>query len=610
MLEAAPSSGPAPLVTRLCRALLTLRTLPLALAALTAFLTLPALNVGWAADDFFLRHRILNAPGLSGLGSISRNLFVHLDGNRDHMLQLMDTRGYPWWTLPNVLVAFWRPIASTTHWLDHVFWPDSSKLMHTENIVWLAGVVMLAAFYYRRVMGPTVVAGLAALFFAIDDAHAGPVGWIANRNALMAAFFGIACLIVHDRWRSESWKPGAVLGPLLLLIGLLSSEGALSAGASIVARAVFLETDPWRERVRSLVPYAVVAVAWRLLYNGLGFGAWGSGMYVDLGREPGRFISEAAHWLPALWIGQWTFTPSEQYLAKSLAGADATMVAGFGLMLLMACLFAPLLRRDRIARFFALGMILSLVPACSTYPMDRLLLFVGLGAAPLLALFVSAVFAARTDRTAGLAWRMSATVLAGFFLLVHLVFSPLWLPVRTATTKRELLPGLERMAGSLPHDSATPSQTFVLVQGDFTVGVYFPDVLALQGFQGPAHWRVLAPDGPLKFERRDDRSVVIRPVDGFHADPDTESPRVNLARRLDYFLRAREYPLVLGTQVNLPGMSSEVTAVSPAGHPTEATFRFDVSLDDPSLRWFRLNKGEYVPFAPPAVGETVDVGVE
>jgi len=317
-----------------------------------------------------------------------------------------------------------------------------------------------------------------------------------------------------------------------------------------------------------------------------------------------------AHWLPALWIGQWTFTPSEQYLAKSLAGANATMVAGFGLMLLMACLFAPLLRRDRIARFFALGMILSLVPACSTYPMDRLLLFVGLGAAPLLALFVSAVFAARTDRTAGLAWRMSATVLAGFFLLVHLVFSPLWLPVRTATTKRELLPGLERMAGSLPHDSATPSQTFVLVQGDFTVGVYFSDVLALQGFQGPAHWRVLAPDGPLKFERRDDRSVVIRPVDGFHADPDTEHPRVNLARRLDNFLRAREYPLVLGTQVNLPGMSSEVTAVSPAGHPTEATFRFDVSLDDPSLRWFRLNKGEYVPFAPPAVGETVDVGVE
>ncbi len=608
-LEAGPSSGPAPLVRRLCRPFLTSRALPFALAALTAFLTLPAVNVGWAADDFFLRRRILQAPGLSGLPAVTRNLFVHLDGNPDHMLQLMDSRGFPWWTLPDVAVAFWRPLASATHWLDHVLWPDSSVLMHVQNIAWLAGVVVLVTVYYRRVMGATLVAGLAALLFAIDDAHGGPVGWIANRNALMAAFFAVAALIVHDRWRAESWRPGAVLAPLLLLIGLLSSEGALAACAYLAARAAFVETDPWRRRVSALIPYGVVAVGWRVLYNSLGFGAWGSGMYVDLGREPARFAAEAVHWLPALWIGQWTYRPSEQYLSKSYAGVETMMALGFGLMLLMAVLFAPLLRRERIARFWAAGMMLTFVPACSTFPMDRLLLLAGFGAAPLLALFLAEVFGSR-GRHQALAWRIPAFALAAFFVLVHLVWAPFWLAVRSGTAKRELLPELERMALSLPDDPAATSQTFVLLQGDFTVGVYFPDVLALQGRSGPAHWRVLGPESPMKIERSGDRTLIVRPVDGFLPEPDTGSARTNLARRLDYFLRAAEWPPPPGYRLSLPGMSAEVSAVGSGGRPSEATFRFDVSLDDPSLRWFRLSKGQYVAFTPPLAGATLDVGLE
>ena len=47
------------------------------------------------------------------------------------------------------------------------------------------------AALYRRLMGATAAAGLAALFYAIDDAHGPPVAFLANRNAMMATLFGV-----------------------------------------------------------------------------------------------------------------------------------------------------------------------------------------------------------------------------------------------------------------------------------------------------------------------------------------------------------------------------------------------------------------------------------
>ena len=52
---------------------------------------------------------------------------------------------------------------------------------------------------------------------------------------------------------------------------------------------------------------------------------------------------------------------------------------------MLAAALAPLLRRDREARFWTLGMVLALLPISATFPANRLLFFVGLGAMALLA---------------------------------------------------------------------------------------------------------------------------------------------------------------------------------------------------------------------------------
>jgi hypothetical protein len=80
-------------------------------------------------------------------------------------------------------------------------------------------------------------------------------------------------------------------------------------------------------------------------------------------------------------------------------------------------------------------------------------------------------------------------------------------------------------------------------------------------------------------------------------------------QHLDKFFRGDAFPMDLGHQVALTGMRVEVTALTPDGRPSEARLEFDRPLEDRSLRWLRWNweTGTYVPFTPPAIGQTAVV---
>lgn len=65
--------------------------------------------------------------------------------------------------------------------------------------------------------------------------------------------------------------------------------------------------------------------------------------------------------------------------------------------------------------------------------------------------------------------------------------------------------------------------------------------------------------------------------------------------------------MAVGRPVPLSRMTIQVTAVTQDGRPAEATFRFAVPLEDPSLRWVVWQNGGFVPFNPPRVGQKVVV---
>ena len=113
---------------------------------------------------------------------------------------------------PDFRMSFWRPLSSLTHVLDHVLWPRSFVLAHAQSMLWFAALLAVVAVLYRRFHVPWI-AHLALLLYALDDARGWVLGWVANRNALVAATLAFAALAVHDRVRRDGWRPGLWLAP-------------------------------------------------------------------------------------------------------------------------------------------------------------------------------------------------------------------------------------------------------------------------------------------------------------------------------------------------------------------------------------------------------------
>ena len=232
----------------------------------------PSLNNGFLHDDLWHRSIMLGSDRLDELVGGPQEMFCFCPGDAERMVKAMDEGLLPWWTWPNLKAQFLQFVTVQTHVLDYVFWPNSPLLMHLHSHLWLAALTFLVGLLYRRILGPSWTAGLATLLFAVEDAHATPAGWIANRNVLLAATFGVSCLLAHDRWARER-KPGwYVLALFFWLASLCSKEAGIATSAFVFAYVVWLQDDAIRTRLLSRVPYGVVLVAWRTVRDVHGYG--------------------------------------------------------------------------------------------------------------------------------------------------------------------------------------------------------------------------------------------------------------------------------------------------------------------------------------------------
>ncbi len=211
---------------------LTHRHLPVLVALLAVTLALPALGVGFAIDDYYHRVVLLGVPPFRDLLGPPQDMFRFFRGDPERTMRVMDLGLFPWWTDPLIKGEFLQAVTVLTHRLDYWLWPDSPALMHAQSLLWYAALVAATAVLYRRILGSNLMAGIASLLFAIDDAHGTPAGWIANRNSLIAATFGVLALIAHDSWRRNGHRSGIVLAPALLATGLFSKEEGITACAT------------------------------------------------------------------------------------------------------------------------------------------------------------------------------------------------------------------------------------------------------------------------------------------------------------------------------------------------------------------------------------------
>jgi hypothetical protein len=561
---------------------------PLTAALVGVALTLPALGVGLIIDDYFHR-AVLLGTGPVGVGARPLlDLFSFIPAGPRHQASLQ-TGLLTWWAHPHLVLALFRPLTALTHMLDYALWPDAFLLQHLHSLLWYGLAIFAVATCYRQIHGATAVAGLAALFFAVDDAHAMSVGWLANRHALVALTIGVFTLQAHLRWRRGGGSVWALVASLGFLSALLCGEAGIATAAYLVAWQLTMDERPAVQRLAALLPYLALIVVWRVLYEFLGYATTGSGLYIDPAHRPFDFSLALAERWPILQLAQWLRVPSDLYVFLPRAGQIALGGLGAVVCVLLLGLLMPLLRAQRTARFWATGMSLALVPFCAGFPMDRLLLFSGVGACALLALFIEHVGLLRNDRFAA-PLPSRAARFAAILLILHGPLAALLLLLRVVTLPLFNAP-IEAVVASAPPTALAPQQTLVFVSGTELVG-YLPIVQSLQS-PATAYRRValltsMFSDNLIERESLD--TLVLTASGGM------------VRTTVEQLLRSPDAPFKVGDRIDRPDFTAIVRSITADGRPERVAFQFNAALESPEYRWMAWTEEGAKQFEPPAIG--------
>ncbi len=495
----------------------------------------------------------------------------------------------PWWTLPNLSMAMFRPLASLSHYIDYSFFPERPLWMHLENCAWYALIVWLVATLYRRVDGART-ATLASLLFAVSEAHAEGTAWIAGRNTLMSAAAVAGVLIAHDSSRRDGSRAARRVAPLLLLAGYGCSEGTIAAWAYLVPYAVFLDRDSPRRRASSLAPLFAVTVAWQLFYRGAGYGVRGSAAYRDPFTSPRAFFTERVpEVLPATLrellvprsIGAtWSHDPSV------LPWVAAAIALGCGMFLLRSAL------RNRRIAFWLSALVLAPLPACVVELAPRLFLIPSIAALALIAELVLMLWQTAVA-SRNLLLRGGAAAFAFVLLFIHGV-QALWAAPRAHESLLWADFPFRYSAIALPpHDPSQFDVLYVVNTPNFFITEVSP-LYVKKGAWPPRIYVLGSSMTGVRMTRPDASSIVLEARDGYLADPYSR------------LVRAPEYPFTRGEVIHAGPLNITVEEITPDGRPLRVRFHSN-RLDDPRALWVTWEGGWYRRVQLPPIGAASDL---
>jgi hypothetical protein len=620
--------GAAKFVARL-RSDLENRYAPLVVAGIAAVLMLPALNAGLIQDDLFHRTRLVKPsqspkqlsesglipPDAGTLSAALRDMYSLARTPQD-VEKLKEAGLCPWWTADNLRIANWRPLDSFTHWLDYRLFPDSPRLMHLHNLIWFTAVVFLVSILYRQFITPLWMATLAALLYTFDDSNYFPTMWIANRNLLLALFFSILTLLLHNKWRQRHSLAAGIAAPFTLLLSLLSTEAGIATFAYLLAYALIIDRGSRKARILSLAPAFLVIAGWRIVYSALGYGASASGFLIDPGREPLRYARAVLERAPVLFSGQWGGTPAEMLNFFSNYAKAWYLLASALFLTVLLLVFTPLLRKNRVALFWFVGMLLCLLPICATSPMNRNLLFVAIGAFGVMMQFIGGLFTRENWTFRSRFWRVPAWILCVMLIFVHVGFAI----VSRARAPKMVSFIFNTFYSTIRVDPADNLTDKTLVVVNAPNPFLFVGLPALRDYWGqslPARTRLLVPGyNPLKITRTGEKTLLIESRAGSLLS--TNASVKNLKPNFVYFyhelsslFRPEDLPFKAGQKIELTDMSVQVIKIDTSGQPTVVRFDFNVPLDDPTQCWQQWNWrksgfGTYSTFKMPRIGETYE----
>lgn len=547
--------------------------------ALTVLLHLPAMRVGLLADDY-VQVAALEGP-IQGSDLGPWNLFDF--GTLDRDGEPWQLGGLPWWTSDEFRVRFLRPLPSLLRSLEHSIVGRATWPGHLANALGMGLLVLLVVRLHRALGLGVGAAFLGALLLAADESSALPVGWLANRNSLGEALFGVGALLIAlgGVGATSLWRHLAAL--VLALLATLCKESGI----------VFLVLVPlatlWRARwaiaptrLWTLALGPAVALVYLALYVLGGYGA-NSGFYPEPWTHPLATLFQFIVRLPVAALALSSPVPAdlifvEPWLLWVFASVGA-LVLGWVVQRLLR-LANPATRRS-VVPLTALFLV-TLAPQAAAPVADRLLLVPAIAFCGLLSLAL-----------AGVPWRSTRLwSVPGLLLFGALPLSAFGLLGRLDVL-RQMAVEARFVAETLAPEEGT--RHVWMLQG--------PNGLALLSLS--ATWPLVGGEGPLGVHNLQlgPRALVLQRLSGTEFEV-RSADEPFLARPMEsVFLSASA---TAGSVRQWRGALFEATALEETdGFPAALRVRFDASPESLGVALFRADEFGSHGLAWPQPGQSV-----
>jgi len=569
---------------------------------------LDSLHLGFTVDDY------AQLAMLGGRYPVARSplqLFTFSDGSAAENRALQRTGFFPWWSHPELRISMCRPLSSALLWLDWSLFGLSPLGYHLHTLAWWLALLALLALLLRRVL-PDWAALLALALFVADDGHSMLLGWIAMRNAIVATVFGLLGLWFQQRAPAGAGARARLPALLAFALALCASEYALA----LIGYALLIELlarPSARSRVAAAAPWAALLLAYFGLRAALGFGSYGSGMYVDPIAETDEFLRQAAVRLPVLagdvvlslpanfWTAGWPWVPELAARGVLPAAWAQDMLPLRRLQqwtgVLALAIFALIVRRAARApalvraRPLMLGAPLALLPVLPALPEGRLLAPALVGWSVALA---GLVYVQITGFRAAPGARAALGCAAALALAALQLTLPPWLGFIQSRLGRELARGVSAsiLTPKLDAPLRAGKRVLLLAAADPTTTIYIPLVRRVHGRPAPEAVQLLAGTfAPHRVFRLSPNAFVLERLHAGMTAGDAYASAFN------------SQPLHSGESFQVEGMRVIVERVR-RGRPLRTRYELDRPLEEPEVVLLLQTASGLVRSRFPRVGES------
>lgn len=223
----------------------------LALSFLLALIAYyPTLQYGFVFDDV---QQIVENPAIRSWSSVPQYFTAHVGAGV-----------FPW-----VKGSFYRPLFLLWLRFNYIFFQASPWGWHLTSLLAHLGAVWIFFILVRHWTRDGLVAGWAALLFAVHPIHIEPVAWISAVPEILFTIAGMASICTYFRFRQEERPRLLALSAVLYALALFSKETAL-----VIWPVMFIcqrwvegvapreELSRWRLRIKEQLPFAAITAVY------------------------------------------------------------------------------------------------------------------------------------------------------------------------------------------------------------------------------------------------------------------------------------------------------------------------------------------------------------